>query len=205
MESLGDGAAVMVKAIAGGGGRGMRPVYAMADLPVAFERCAAEALAAFGNDALYVERLFRRARHIEVQILGDGAGGVVHLWERECSIQRQRQKLIEIAPAPGLASGVRERLLEASIKLAAAAKYRSAGTFEFLVDATDQGANVEIAFIEANARLQVEHTVTEEVTGVDLVAAQLRIASGETLADMQFIQDEIPEPNGISMQMRVNL
>ena len=205
MESLGEGAAVMVKAIAGGGGRGMRPVYALADLPVAFERCAAEALAAFGNDALYVERLFRKVRHIEVQILGDGVGGVVHLWERECSIQRQRQKLIEIAPAPGLASGVRERLLEASIKLASAAKYRSAGTFEFLVDATGQEANVEIAFIEANARLQVEHTVTEEVTGVDLVAAQLRIAGSETLADMQLTQDEITEPNGISMQMRVNL
>lgn len=205
MEGHGEGAAVMVKAVAGGGGRGMRPVYATADLPVAYERCSAEALAAFGNDALYVERLFPRARHIEVQILGDCVGGVTHLWERDCSIQRQRQKLIEIAPAPGLAPDVRERLLAAATKLAVAANYRNAGTFEFLVDATDQGDNAEIAFIEGNARLQVEHTVTEEILGIDLVEAQLRIAGGETLADLKLNQADIPDPKSISMQMRVNL
>ncbi len=199
MASLGDGAAIMVKAIAGGGGRGMRPVHAIADLPAAFERCRAEALAAFGNGDLYVERLFPQARHIEVQVLGDGTGGVTHLWERECSVQRQRQKLIEIAPAPGLPPDLRDRLLAAAVKLASAAQYRNAGTFEFLVGDTD------FAFIEANARIQVEHTITEEVTGVDLVEAQLRIAAGATLADIGLTQARIPAPRGISMQLRVNL
>ena len=199
MAGLGDGAAIMVKAIAGGGGRGMRPVFALADLPAAFERCRAEALAAFGNGALYVERMFQRARHIEVQVIGDGTGAISHLWERECSVQRQRQKLIEIAPAPGLGAGMRERLLEAAVKLAKAARYRNAGTFEFLVDGE------VFAFIEANARLQVEHTVTEEVTGVDLVEAQLRIAGGETLAGVGLTQASVAQPRGIAMQVRVNL
>ena len=205
MAGLGDGAAVMVKALAGGGGRGMRPVHTAADLPAAFERCRAEALAGFGNGDLYVERLFPRARHIEVQVIGDGTGAVAHLWERECSVQRQRQKVIEIAPAPNLPAGVRARLLDAAVKLAAAANYRNAGTFEFLVDAADPSDQAEIAFIEANARIQVEHTVTEEITGVDLVEAQLRIAGGETLADIHLTQAEIPSPRGISMQVRVNL
>ncbi len=205
MEGLGQGAAVMVKAVAGGGGRGMRPVHAIADLPAAFERCRAEALAAFGNGDVYVERLFPKARHIEVQVLGDGTGAVTHLWERECSVQRQRQKLIEIAPAPNLAPGVRVRLLDAAVKLAAAARYRNAGTFEFLVDADDSSDTAEIAFIEANARLQVEHTVTEEITGVDLVEAQLRIAAGATLVEIGLTQADIPAPRGISMQSRVNL
>jgi acetyl/propionyl-CoA carboxylase alpha subunit/acetyl-CoA carboxylase carboxyltransferase component len=205
MAELGNGAAVMVKAIAGGGGRGMRPVHAVADLPAAFERCRAEALAAFGNGDLYLERLFYPARHIEVQVIGDGTGAVAHLWERECSIQRQRQKLIEIAPAPNLAPGVRARLLDAAVTLASTAKYRSAGTFEFLVDAGDPGDAAEIAFIEANARLQVEHTVTEEITGVDLVEAQLRIAGGRTLDDIDLTQARIPTPRGISLQARVNL
>ena len=199
MSSLGEGAAVMVKAIAGGGGRGMRPVAALADLPAAFERCRSEAQAAFGNGDLYVERLFQRARHIEVQIIGDGTGAVSHLWERECSVQRQRQKLIEIAPAPDLGTGVRERLLSAAVRLASAARYRGAGTFEFLVDGD------EFAFIEANARLQVEHTVTEEITGIDIVEAQLRIAGGETLAAIGLTQADIRAPRGMSMQLRVNL
>ena len=205
MAGLGDGAAVMVKAVAGGGGRGMRLVHEVSDLPAAFERCRAEALAAFGNGDLYVERLFPRARHIEVQIIGDGTGAVAHLWERECSVQRQRQKLIEIAPAPDLAPGVRTRVLEAATRLAAAARYRNAGTFEFLVDATDPGDDAEIAFIEANARLQVEHTVTEEILGVDLVETQLRIAAGATLADLCLTQARIPSPRGTAMQVRVNL
>ena len=205
MAGQGDGAAVMVKAIAGGGGRGMRPVHAIADLPAAFERCRAEALAAFGNGDLYVERLFHRVRHIEVQVIGDGTGAVAHLWERECSIQRQRQKLIEIAPAPGLSPGVRARLLEAAVRLAGAVRYRNAGTFEFLVDADAPDDTAEIAFIEANARIQVEHTVTEEVTGIDLVEAQLRIAGGATLSAIALTQDRIPAPRGIAMQVRVNL
>jgi len=201
MAGLGDGGAIMVKAIAGGGGRGMRPVHDIADLPAAFERCQAEALAAFGNGALYVERLFPRARHIEVQVIGDGTGAVAHLWERECSVQRQRQKLIEIAPAPALAPAIRARLLEAAVRLAEAARYRGAGTFEFLVDTTTPS----MAFIEANARLQVEHTVTEEITGIDLVEAQLRIAGGMTLDQLALTQRDIPAPRGMSLQARVNL
>ena len=205
MEDLGEDAAVMVKAIAGGGGRGMRPVHAITDLPTAYERCSAEALAAFGNGDLYIERLFPHARHVEVQVLGDGTGAVTHLWERECSVQRQRQKIIEIAPAPDLAAGVRKRLLAAAVKLAAAAKYRNAGTFEFLVDAVNESDDAEVAFIEANARIQVEHTITEEITGVDLVEAQLRLAGGETLTSLALTQADIPEPRGLSMQLRVNL
>ena len=205
MAGLGYNAAVMVKAIAGGGGRGMRPVHTVADMPAAFERCRAEALAAFGNGDVYVERLFPRARHIEVQVIGDGTGAVAHLWERECSIQRQRQKLIEIAPAPGLPPAVRGRLLDAATTLASAATYRNAGTFEFLVETQTSGDAAEIAFIEANARIQVEHTVTEEITGVDLVEVQLRIAGGETLSGIGLTQADVPAPRGISMQVRVNL
>ncbi|MGE0225414.1 MAG: carboxyl transferase domain-containing protein [Acetobacteraceae bacterium] len=205
MAGFGRGGAIMVKAVAGGGGRGMRPVHDPADLPAVFERCRAEALAAFGVADVYVEQLFPRVRHIEVQVIGDGTGAVAHLWDRECSIQRQRQKLVEIAPSPDLAPGVRARLLDAALRLAAAARYRNAGTFEFLVDATNPGDDAAIAFIEANARLQVEHTVTEEVTGIDLVEAQLRIAAGSTLAALGLTQDQIPAPRGVSMQLRVNL
>ena len=139
LADLGPGGAIMVKALAGGGGRGMRPVTDAAQLPAAFERCRAEALGAFGNGDLYVERLFVHPRHVEVQVLGDGTGAVSHLWERECSVQRERQKIIEIAPAPFLRPAVRDRLLSAAVKLAAAAKYRGAGTFEFLVDAAVEG------------------------------------------------------------------
>jgi len=205
LADLGPGGAVMVKAIAGGGGRGMRPVTDPAQLPAAFERCAAEAQSAFGNGALYVERLFVHPRHVEIQVLGDGTGAISHLWERECSVQRERQKLIEIAPAPFLRPAVRDRLLAAAVKLAAAARYRNAGTFEFLVDASVDGDGAAIAFIEANARLQVEHTVTEEVTGIDLVRAQLEIAGGATLADLGLTQAAIPVPRGMALQARVNL
>ena len=145
---------MMVKAIAGGGGRGMRPVTDPAQLATAFERCSAEAQQAFGNGDLYVERLFPRARHVEVQIAGDGTGAAVHLWERECSVQRARQKIIEIAPAPFLHPQIRERLLEAATTLAAAADYLGLGTIEFLVDAQHDGPDAPIAFIEVNARLQ---------------------------------------------------
>ena len=201
MDSLGAGAAVMVKAIAGGGGRGMRPVTNPDDLAATMERCRSEALQAFGNGDVYVERLFPRARHIEVQILGDGTGAVSHLWERECSLQRERQKVLEIAPAPCLDAAIRDRLLSAAITLASAARYLNAGTFEFLVDT----ASGEIAFIEANVRLQVEHTVTEEITGIDLVQAQLQIASGRTLAELGLTQADIPAPRGTAIQARVNL
>ncbi len=201
MVGLGAGAAVMVKAIAGGGGRGMRPVTDPDALATAMERCQSEALQAFGNGDVYVERLFPRARHIEVQILGDGTGAVSHLWDRECSLQRERQKILEIAPAPFLDPDLRAKLLTAATSLAAAGQYLNAGTFEFLVDC-ETGA---FAFIEANVRLQVEHTVTEEVTGIDLVEAQIRLASGATLADLGLAQIQIPKPRGYAIQARVNL
>ena len=205
MASLGPNAAVMVKAIAGGGGRGMRPGTDAAQLADAMERCRSEAKTSFGNGEVYVERLFPRARHIEVQIVGDGTGSVVHLWERECSLQRERQKILEIAPAPNLRPAVRQRLLNAATKLASAASYLSAGTFEFLVDASDDSDTAAIAFIEANVRLQVEHTVTEEITGVDLVRTQLRIAEGARLADLKLRQEDVARPHGTAIQARVNL
>ena len=199
MAGLGaDGA--MVKAVAGGGGRGMRPVLTAGDLEEAVTRCRSEATAAFGSGDLYLERLVRHARHIEVQVIGDGAE-VAHLWERDCSLQRQRQKLVEFAPAPNLDGRLRQQLLEAALTLARAANYRSLGTFEFLVDRSS-GA---FYFIEANPRLQVEHTVTEAVTGLDLVELQLRLAGGATLAELGLASDAGPAPRGMAMQLRINV
>ena len=195
---LGEGGAVMVKAVVGGGGRGMRPVSEASELAAAFERCASEAKAAFGNGDLYVEQFLPRARHIEVQIVGDGAS-VSHLWDRECSLQRQRQKVVEIAPADMLAIDIRERLFGFGVTLGQAAGYRSLGTMEFLVDGD------RTVFIEGNARLQVEHTVTEEVTGLDLVRLQLQIAAGQSLAELRLTQGEVPAPRGHAVQARVNL
>ena len=189
---------MMVKAVAGGGGRGMRPVTALADLEEAFTRCASEARSAFGNGDLYVERFLARARHIEVQIIGDGIS-VSHLYDRECSLQRQRQKVVEIAPADTVPMAIRERLFGYAVALGRAADYQSLGTMEFLVDGDD------VVFIEGNARLQVEHTVTEEVLGLDLVGLQLRIAMGETLADLGVDVDQVPAPRGHSVQVRINL
>jgi acetyl/propionyl-CoA carboxylase alpha subunit/acetyl-CoA carboxylase carboxyltransferase component len=200
---LGESAAVMVKAVAGGGGRGMRPARSLAELEQAYERCASEALAAFGDGALYVEQFIARARHIEVQIVGDGRL-VSHLWDRECSLQRQRQKVIEIAPADTLPLAVRERLFEAAVSLGRAAGYLSLGTVEFLVEATG-GPEPRVVFIEANPRLQVEHTVTEEVTGLDLVRLQLEIARGRSLGDLNLTQSEVPATRGHAVQARVNL
>ncbi|WP_374657709.1 carboxyl transferase domain-containing protein [Phenylobacterium sp.] len=198
LASLGAGGAVMVKAVAGGGGRGMRLAHSPDELDEAFERCASEARAAFGDGALYVEEFLPRARHVEVQIVGDGQV-VSHLWDRECSLQRQRQKVVEIAPAAMLARETRERLFEAAMALGRAARYRSLGTVEFLVDGD------RIVFIEANPRLQVEHTVTEAVTGLDLVRLQIEIARGGSLADLHLLQDEVPPPRGVAVQARVNL
>ncbi len=200
LAALGQGGTVMVKALAGGGGRGMRVARSDAALIEAFARCAAEARTAFGRDELYVEELIPHARHIEVQIVGDGHD-VAHLFERDCSLQRQRQKLVEMAPSPSLPAALRSRILDAAIRLAARVSYRGLGTMEFLVD-TD--AN-RIAFIEANARLQVEHTVTEEILGIDLVAAQLRIAGGARLAEIGLRQSDIPTPRGQAIQLRLNL
>ncbi len=200
---LGDGGAVMLKAVAGGGGRGMRAVTRAGDLDAAFDRSSSEALKAFGSGDVYVERLMPNARHVEAQILGDGAEAV-HLWDRECSLQRQRQKLVETAPALSVAEDVREELLEAATRLAQAAHYRGLGTIEFLVDAGRHEA-AEFVFIEANPRLQVEHTVTEEVTGLDLVRLQLEIAAGRTLHDLGLAQAQVPAPRGVAIQARVNL
>ncbi len=200
LTDLGPDAALMVKASAGGGGRGMRAVTDPAELDFAYERCRSEARSAFGHDQVYVERLLEHARHIEVQVLGEGTGAVTHLWERECSVQRRHQKLVEVAPAPGLPRRVRSRLVEAALAMAREVSYLGLGTFEFLVD----GAG-EAYFIEANPRLQVEHTVTEQVTGVDLVAAQIGVALGHTLADQGLEQDSVPEPLGCAIQARVNL
>ena len=176
LDLLGPGGAVMVKAVAGGGGRGSRAVESLDALDEAWERCRSEAEGAFGNGDLYVEQLVVRARHLEVQVVADHAGGVTHLGERECSAQRRHQKIVELAPAIGLDDATRSALHDHAVRLAASTGYRSLGTFEFLLDA-DRG---ELAFIEANARLQVEHTVTEEVTGIDLVQTQIRLADGAT-------------------------
>jgi acetyl-CoA carboxylase carboxyltransferase component/biotin carboxylase len=203
-RSLGGGGAVMLKALAGGGGRGMRPVTALEDLPAAFERCASEARSTFGSGDLYVEEFYRRARHVEVQIVGDGSGRVSHLWDRECSLQRQRQKLIEIAPAPNLPDEMRTALLAAAVRIGESARYRGLGTVEFLINAAP-GAEAAFSFIEVNPRLQVEHTVTEEVLGLDLVRIQIEIASGKTLEDLELGQNQVPQPRGYAVQCRVNL
>jgi len=203
LAGLGTGGAVMLKARAGGGGRGMREVHKLEAMASAFERCRSEALLAFGDGDLYVERFFPRARHIEVQIIGDGRE-VAHVWDRECSVQRQRQKLIETAPAFGLTSDLRTELLEISVALGKAVNYRGLGTIEFLVD-QDPGSTMPFAFIEANPRLQVEHTVTEAITGLDLVSIQLKIAAGGSLSKMGLRQFAIPAPRGIAIESRVNL
>ena len=197
--------AVMIKAIAGGGGRGMRIVDDPARLEEAYARCRSEAIAAFGSGDVYVERLIRRARHIEVQIIGDKHGAISHLWERECTIQRRNQKLIEVAPSPSLSEALRARIIEAAKQLAAAAHYDNLGTFEFLVDDEACGNADRFAFIEANPRLQVEHTVTEQVLGVDLVQAQFKVAGGATLGSLGLAQPYVPKPRGYAMQLRVNM
>jgi acetyl/propionyl-CoA carboxylase alpha subunit len=192
------GRPVMIKAIAGGGGRGMRLVRAADELASAYERCASEAEAAFGDGALYVEQAIEPARHIEVQVLGDRAGGLVHFWDRDCSLQRRHQKLIEFAPSPNLSDAVRGRLVDAALSMARVASYDSLGTFEFLVEADGES----FVFIEANARLQVEHTVTEEVCGVDLVRAQIEVAAGRRLGELGLAQP--PALVGQAVQLRVN-
>ena len=204
LAALGPGAAMIIKAVAGGGGRGMRVVRDPAGVDEALARCRSEAAAAFGDGSVYAERLVERARHIEVQVIGDQHGTVVALGDRDCSVQRRHQKLIEIAPSPFLPEPARARLAAAATAMAAAAGYQSLGTFEFLVDpALDPGDPAAIAFIEANPRLQVEHTVTEAVTGIDLVVAQLAVARGASLAELGLDQ---PRPaRGCAIQARVNL
>jgi acetyl/propionyl-CoA carboxylase alpha subunit len=198
LEKMGAGGAIMIKAVAGGGGRGMRVVSSPAELPAAWERCRSEAKASFGADALYIERYLPNARHIEVQMVGDGHD-VVHLGERECTIQRRHQKVVEMAPSPSLAPKIRDALCDAAVRMAASASYRGLGTFEFLMSA-DGGSFV---FIEANPRLQVEHTVTEEIYGIDLVKTQIRIASGMRLGEVGL--GSAPVARGGAIQFRVNM
>ncbi len=205
LTSLLPDGAVMIKAVAGGGGRGMRAVRSLDEIDAAFARCQSEAAQSFGNSDVYVEQLVTDARHIEVQIVGDGSGAVTHLGERECSIQRRHQKLVEVAPSPGLPPGLRARLTASAVHLAQAIKYDNLGTFEFIVDANDLRDDSDYAFIEANARLQVEHTVTEEVTGLDLVQIQLQLAAGQSLTDLGIQQTDIAPPRGFALQVRINM
>ncbi|MES2072040.1 MAG: biotin carboxylase N-terminal domain-containing protein, partial [Pseudomonadota bacterium] len=195
------GQGLMIKAIGGGGGRGMRVVQDAAELPEAYARCVSEAHSAFGVDSVYLERLISRARHIEIQIAGDGSQ-VIALGDRECTLQRRFQKLVEIAPSPSLSAELRLRITAAALNLARRVNYRSLGTFEFLVDETS--SELPFVFIEANPRLQVEHTVTEEVTGIDLVQLQIRIAAGESLAACGLDPAAPPRQQGYAMQLRIN-
>ncbi|MBX9761140.1 MAG: ATP-grasp domain-containing protein, partial [Beijerinckiaceae bacterium] len=204
--ALEPGATMIIKAIAGGGGRGMRVVRKSQEIAEAFTSASAEAEAAFGNGALFVERFVPAARHVEIQVVADANGMAAHLGERECSLQRRHQKLIEIAPCPGMTPVLRERISSAALTLARHAGYRNIGTFEFLVDAATLSQRPDDAsfwFMEANPRIQVEHTVTEAVTGVDLVQTQLAIAAGATLAELGL--DAEPCFSGHAIQARINL
>ncbi|HEY2907923.1 MAG TPA: biotin carboxylase N-terminal domain-containing protein [Vicinamibacterales bacterium] len=173
------GLPVLIKASAGGGGKGMRTVRDRGDVSDAVQAARREATAAFGNGTLYVERLIERPRHVEVQVFADAHGRTMHIFERECSVQRRHQKVIEESPSPALTPRLRQRMTDAAVKAARAAEYRNAGTIEFLLDGV--GDDARFYFLEMNTRLQVEHGVTEAVAGVDLVHAQLRVASGEPL------------------------
>ena len=186
---------VLLKATAGGGGKGMRVAANDLALASAWQQASAEAQAAFGNPGIYIERYVERPRHVEIQILGDRHGNVFHLWERDCSTQRRHQKLIEESPSPRLPAETRRTMCDAAVRLAKTAGYYSAGTVEFIVDQQDN-----FYFIEVNARIQVEHPVSEMVTGIDLVKAQIRVAAGEKL-DLR--QDDI-RPRGHAIECRIN-
>ncbi|KAI5294077.1 pyruvate carboxylase, partial [Ascosphaera acerosa] len=188
---------VIIKAAFGGGGRGMRVVRAQAELQDAFERARSEALASFGNGTVFVERFLDKPKHIEVQLLGDSYGNVVHLYERDCSVQRRHQKVVEIAPAKDLPAAVRDGILADAVKLAKSVNYRNAGTAEFLVDQLNR-----YYFIEINPRIQVEHTITEEITGIDIVAAQIQIAAGASLEQLGLTQERI-STRGFAIQCRI--
>jgi acetyl-CoA carboxylase biotin carboxylase subunit len=195
VETAGEiGYPVMVKAAAGGGGRGIRVAENEEELRKAVRVARQEAEKAFGDGSLYLEKLLTGPRHVEVQVMGDHEGNVIHLYERECSMQRRRQKIIEEAPSPGISPEVREKMAGAAVRLAREVGYTSAGTVEFLVEGD------EFYFIEMNTRIQVEHPVTETLTGVDLVKEQLKIASGESLS---LAQEDVPF-NGWAMEFRIN-
>jgi 3-methylcrotonyl-CoA carboxylase alpha subunit len=190
---------VLIKAVAGGGGKGMRKVDAPADFATMLESCRREAKASFGNDEVLLEKWITSPRHIEVQVFGDAHGNVVHLFERDCSLQRRHQKVIEEAPAPGMDAATREAICAAAVRAAKAVNYEGAGTIEFIADASEGLRADRIFFMEMNTRLQVEHPVTEEITGVDLVEWQLRVASGEPLPKRQ---DEL-SINGHAIEARL--
>jgi acetyl-CoA carboxylase biotin carboxylase subunit len=187
---------LLIKASAGGGGRGMRIVRREADIDREIQAAAAEAQAAFGDPSVYVEKFIERARHIEIQVLGDSHGNVVHLGERDCSTQRRHQKLIEEAPSPVLDAGLREELADAAVRLAKRVNYVGAGTVEFIFDEDAR----RWYFLEMNTRIQVEHPVTEMITGRDLVAEQIRIAAGQPIS---FRQDEV-RLTGHAIECRIN-
>lgn len=187
---------VLLKAAAGGGGRGIRIVREKSELQTAFENASAEAMAAFGDNTLYLERFIENARHIEVQILADSYGNVIHLGERDCSLQRRYQKVIEEAPASGLTQQLREEIQQAAVRLARNIGYQSAGTVEFIMDMDRE----KFYFLEMNTRVQVEHPVTEMLTGIDIIAEQLRIAGGEELG---YSQDDI-KFSGWAIECRIN-
>ena len=186
---------VLVKAAAGGGGRGMRVAHNDMSLRAAIQAAQAEALAAFGDGSVYLERYLDRPRHVEVQILADEHGNVVHLFERDCSVQRRHQKMVEESPSPALPKPVRKRMLQSAVRLMKSAGYTNAGTVEFLVDRDNS-----FYFIEVNARIQVEHPVTEAVTGIDLVKEQMRLAAGEKLG---YDQDDV-QFRGAAIEVRIN-
>jgi len=190
---------VLIKAVAGGGGKGMRRVDAAAEFQEMLASCKREAASSFGDDRVLIEKYIERPRHIEVQVFGDSHGNVVHLFERDCSLQRRHQKVIEEAPAPGMDEATRAAVCGAAVKAAKAVDYVGAGTIEFIADASEGLRADRIWFMEMNTRLQVEHPVTEEITGQDLVEWQLRVASGETLPKTQ---DEL-EINGWAMEARL--
>jgi len=186
---------VLIKAAAGGGGRGMRVARDEASLIVGFSQAKQEAEAAFKDGSVYLEKYIEQPRHIEVQLLGDKFGNIIHLWERDCSLQRRHQKLVEESGAPNLPDRVRDKICEAAVRMAKAANYYNAGTCEFLLDKDNN-----FYFIEVNARIQVEHPVTELVTGVDLIKEQIRVAAGEKL---RFTQRDIVH-RGCAIECRIN-
>jgi pyruvate carboxylase len=188
---------IIIKAAFGGGGRGMRVVWKQEDLKDSFERATSEAKSAFGNGTVFVERFLHKPKHIEVQLLGDSQGNVVHLFERDCSVQRRHQKVVELAPAKDLPVETRDAILADAVKLAKSVNYRNAGTAEFLVDQENR-----YYFIEINPRIQVEHTITEEITGIDIVAAQIQIAAGASLEQLGLTQDRITT-RGFAIQCRI--
>jgi 3-methylcrotonyl-CoA carboxylase alpha subunit len=198
-QAAGIGYPVLIKAVAGGGGKGMRRVDDAADFADALASCQREAAASFGNDHVLIEKYILTPRHIEVQVFGDTHGHIVHLFERDCSLQRRHQKVIEEAPAPGMDEATREQLCAAAVRAAQAVDYVGAGTIEFIADASEGLRADRIWFMEMNTRLQVEHPVTEEITGVDLVEWQLRVASGEPLP---LTQDDL-SIDGWAMEARL--